>query len=194
LYVENSKDPETGRRPLYTFSSNSLSGNERNRLFFRHDGGDFADVSLVSGTDNTADGRSFALLDFDRDGWTDIAMMSLNEPRFRLYRNRLGDIYPERKPFRYRLVGGHAESKSTGESGNRDAIGAKVLLTFKSGKKQLMHKQGGEGFATQNSEVQSIGVSEGDQIEKLTVRWPSGKKSIVTKIEPDKIMTIRESD
>lgn len=193
MYVENTKDPETGRRPQYTFSSNSLSGNERNRMFFRH-GDDFADISLVSGTDNTADGRSFALLDFDGDGWTDIAMMSLNEPRFRLFRNRIGEIYPNRQPFRYRLIGGQTDSKPTDQSSNRDAIGAKVLLTFKSGNKRLMHKQGGEGFATQNSEIISIGIPEGDQIEKLTVRWPSGKESIVTEISSDQLMTIRESN
>ena len=43
------------------FKSNSLSGNERNRLVMRGKGG-FVDRSLVSGVDCREDARSFALL------------------------------------------------------------------------------------------------------------------------------------
>ena len=53
------------------FVSNSLSGDERNRLFMRHQE-NFADVSLLSGTDDLADARSHSLLDYDNDGWVDI--------------------------------------------------------------------------------------------------------------------------
>ena len=65
----------------------SHSGHERNRLFLNRAGEQFVDVSGVSGLDDAADGRSFALLDFDRDGWLDIAVVNANAPLLRLYRN-----------------------------------------------------------------------------------------------------------
>lgn len=163
-------------------------------MFIRNEQGNFTDVSLVSGADDIADGRSFGLIDYDRDGWTDIAMMGLNAPRFKLYRNRIGDLYPDRQAYRFRLVGGHVGSDATNKFSNRDAIGAKVLVTFESGRTQMIHKQAGEGFASQNSEVLSIGVAADDMIAKIEVYWPSGIRSTVGKIDMSGIQIIRESD
>ena len=193
MQKKNGVDRETGMLPKWTFTSNSLSGNERNRMFFRNESGNFADVSLVSGADDTADGRSFALIDFDRDGWTDIAMMGLNAPRFRLHRNIIGELYPDRKPYRFRLVGGHTGSEPSDKLSNRDAIGARVLITFKSGRTHMIHKQAGEGFASQNSEVLSIGVPADDEVTNLIIRWPSGIETEESQIEMSEIQTIRES-
>lgn len=193
MQKDNDVNKQTGQKPEFSFNSNSLSGNERNRMFFRHDG-NFADVSLVSGADNTADGRSFAMLDFDRDGWTDIAMMGLNAPRFRLYRNRIGELYPDRRVYRFRLVGGHTGSEPNEKLSNRDAIGARARITFESGRVQMIHKQAGEGFAGQNSEVLSIGVPSDDKIVKLDVRWPAGSDSSVSTIDMSGIQVIRETD
>lgn len=162
-------------------------------MFLQH-GDNFADVSLISGADDIADGRSFGLLDFDGDGWTDIAMMSLNAPRFKLYRNRFGELHPDRKSFRFRLVGGHTGSSASDKLSNRDAIGAKATITFKSGRKQMIHKQAGEGFASQNSEVHSIGVPTDDEIAKVEVQWPAGTSSTVSKFDMSEIQIIRESE
>ena len=139
-----------------------------------------------------SDGRSFATLDFDGDGWTDIALMSLNHPRFRLYRNRMRDLYPDRKSFRFKLVGGNDKAEASEVLSNRSAIGARVLFTFKSGRKVRMHKQAGEGFATQNSEIQSIAVPSDDEIEKAVISWPSGNQSTVTEFELEKVMQFHE--
>jgi hypothetical protein len=40
---------------------------------------------------------------------------------------------------------------------NRDAVGARVLVTFESGKKVMLQRQAGEGFASQKSSVLSTG-------------------------------------
>ena len=185
--------PKDGRTlPKWGFKSNSLSGRERNRMFFRH-GENYADVTLVSGADDLADGRSFGLIDYNQDGWTDIALMSLNKPRFKLFKNELGKHYPDNKPFRFQLVGGHEGDKASTEFSNREAIGARVVITFESGKKMMMHKQRGEGFASQNSETLSIGIPTGDSVVQLDVRWPSGKTSVVL---PDitKVCVIKEHE
>src|SRR5262245_47412604 len=68
----------------------SFSGHERDNLFINLGDGQFKDVSGVSGANDPGDGRVFALLDFDRDGWWDIASINANTPSLKLYENRFG--------------------------------------------------------------------------------------------------------
>lgn len=173
------------------FISNSLSGNERNRMFLRCND-DFADVSLVSGTDDLADGRSFGVLDFDRDGWSDIALMTLNVPRFKLYRNQMKAYFPDRRALRIRLTGGQTSSAPSEKLSNRDAVGAKVLITFESGRKVMLHKQAGEGFASQNSETLTIGCPTSHTIDRLDVKWPSGNQTSVERPDISEIINLHE--
>jgi hypothetical protein len=174
------------------FTSNSLSGRERNRLFLQQ-GDNFADVTLVSGADDMADGRSFAVLDFDNDGWQDIALMSLNAPRFKLLRNEFSKLYPEKKSFRFQLIGGQTGSSPSTELSNRDGIGARVLVEYKSGEKILVQNQFGEGFSSQNSATRSIGIPTGDEVQRLKIQWPSGKETTVESPDSDVICIVHET-
>ena len=139
-----------------------------------------------------SDGRSFALIDYDNDGWLDIALMSLNAPRFQLYKNQMGTWYSENRSFKFQLVGGQTKAAASSELSNRDAIGARVLVTFSSGKKIMIQKQAGEGFASQNSATLSIGVTENDSVDSLLVRWPSGKESKINKPDISNVLVIKE--
>jgi hypothetical protein len=173
------------------FTSNSLSGRERNRLFLQL-GDNFTDVTLLSGADDIADGRSFATLDFDRDGWQDIALMSLNAPRFKLFRNKMSAVRNGNRPFQFRLIGGNTSSVATPNLSNRDGVGAQVLVIYQSGRKILIQNQVGEGFSSQNSATQSIGIPNGDSITKLEIRWPSGKNTTVVAPDESEICVISE--
>ena len=175
------------------FVSNSLSGNERNRMFLRA-GDDFEDVSLVSGADDLADGRSFGVVDYDQDGWLDIALMSLNAPRFKLYHNDLKIRFPDRRSVRVRLVGGQTSGVSSDEFSNRDGVGAKVLVEFESGKKVLLHRQAGEGFASQNSRTLQVGLGSSDSVAKILVDWPSGKTTVVDSPDTNEVVVVNETE
>ena len=72
-------------------SGASLSGHERNHVFLNQNGDDYVEVSGVSGLDHPGDSRAFAVLDYDRDGWQDIAVVNANAPMFQLYRNQMGE-------------------------------------------------------------------------------------------------------
>ncbi len=67
----------------------SLSGGERNHLFLSDRGRHFDDVSGVSGLDTPGDSRSFAVFDYDRDGWQDVALVNTNAPFLNLSRNEI---------------------------------------------------------------------------------------------------------
>lgn len=161
LRVQN----ESSKGPAYR--SNSLSGNERNRLLLS-DGVGFNDFSLVSDVDCKEDARSFAFFDFDRDGWLDIALASANAPRLRIFRNQIGLNAPDGN----RMV----RIKLTGTKSNRDACGALMTVTTNHGKR-VFQKTIGQGLSAQNASWIPVTLSGGESIEKIHIRWPSGKTS-----------------
>lgn len=148
------------------FRSNSLSGNERNRLLLSSAGG-FTDNSLVSGIDGKEDARSFSLFDYDNDGWLDIALASANAPRLRIFRNKLGESGHPGRMIRLKL---------TGTVSNRDACGALVTIKTSKGTRALQ-KALGVGLSSQNSSKLCITLAADETLEKISVRWPSGKVS-----------------
>lgn len=87
------------------------------------------------------DARSFAMLDYDSDGWLDIALMSTGAPRFRLFRNRIGELKPEREGALIRLEGGN-HTPQAGRLSNRDAAGAEVLVITSAGKRLFRRSAG----------------------------------------------------
>ena len=191
IFMPAEGDPNGRRMQQFSFRSNSLSGNERNRLFL-NSAGNFADVTLVSGADDIADGRSFAVVDFDQDSWQDIALMSLNNPKFKLYKNQMQDLYPGNRSLRFRLRGSADSAQGQVGKTNRDGIGAKVYVKYRSGKTMIVQKQCGEGFATQNSGILSVGVPAGDEVVSLVVKWPSGKMSTIDSPDGQVITLIEE--
>lgn len=148
------------------YRSNSLSGNERNRLLISQNGS-FKDHSLISGIDASEDSRSFALFDYDNDGWLDIALASTSFPRLRIFRNRFSEIGNHEKGRLVRL-------NLIGTTSNRDAAGA-VVIVHTSKTKRAFRKNLGQGLSSQNSPSIFITVPPKDILEKITVHWPSGK-------------------
>lgn len=165
-----------GGPPFY--ANNSFSGSEANRLFI-NDGVSFSDVSGISGADDQGDGRGFAVLDFDRDGWQDIVVYSTNHPRVKLMRNLLGDRLQQRSRIEVRLRGAHQEPGPSRVASAFDPIGTMVVATYKSGRKQARRLSAGEGNVAQNSSLIWFGQTDEDPVIRLDTRWPSGKRGFV---------------
>ena len=158
--------------------SNSFSGRERNRFLLGGSQG-FADLSLVSGVDCLEDARSFAMLDYDADGWLDIALMSTQAPRFRLFRNRFGDGTKGGRVLTLRLEGAnHAATASPAAAATsaRDAIGAVVTAVTTTGRRTF-RRSAGEGLASQNAAGLRLTLAPGESLRELQIRWPSGRTS-----------------
>jgi len=176
-------DPRTGKlkpsleRLTYYYGPDyhrhSYSGYEKNKFYLNVSGNTFADLSGVSGADDVADGRTWAALDYDRDGWTDIALVNANAPLLSLYRNRIGEM-KKSNHIKVLLVGG-AEGKDPGKGlSNRDGVGA--VIEVMSGDRLIKRVRNlGEGYAAQNSATMTIGIGSEDTAQSVKVRWPSGK-------------------
>jgi thiol-disulfide isomerase/thioredoxin len=179
-----------------------FSANERNHLFLSEGGKQFNDVSAISGTDNPADGRSFALLDFDRDGWMDIALVNSSTPLFNIYRNRLGEIRRRQGGgstdpagggiLALRLVGGNRTARPSSDFSNRDGCGAQVQVKF--GETTLLRENRfGEGLAAQNSATLVMGIGSASTVDAVTIRWPSGKVQELPSLEEGLLVTVFEN-
>lgn len=160
---------------------NSFSGSERNRLFLQSRG-NFDDATLVSGMDFTQDGRGFAVLDFDQDGFVDLGIISNQRPRFQLMKNQLANRTKNSKSVFISLVGGNKSDIPQTEWSARDAFGASVLVTIGE-TKRAFQLACGEGLSTQNSNQIHIGMGDAQQIDSLEVTWPSGKVTKETDVK-----------
>jgi tetratricopeptide (TPR) repeat protein len=148
----------------------SIASRQRN-VFLRNDGhGGFDEISGALGLDLDQDGRSFAVLDIDRDGDQDLAVMAARQaPQLRVFRN---DFETRSASLAIRLVG--TES-------NRDAIGARVRVETDR-MRRTKTVQAGSGFLSQHSKELLIGLGESERVLKLTVDWPSGGSQVLTEV------------
>jgi len=174
----------------------SFSGNERDSIFLNKGGKDFVNISGITGLDDPGDGRSFAILDYDRDGWPDVVVTSVNAPAIQLYRNRMGsDSFSEvskNKMLAIRFVGGNHRSMPSKKWSNRDGIGARVTINFDD-TKIVRELHAGEGLAAQNSSTLVVGIGERSYANSMTVRWPSGKTQTIGKISENMLLTFYEN-
>jgi len=172
----------------------SLSGKERNHFFVNQAAGEsFSNLSAISGLDSVADGRGFACLDYDRDGFQDVAVVNANSPLAQLYHNDLAEISPEKNGMiAIRFVGGNSKATPS-ELSNRDGYGARVEITLSRGGTLTREHLCGTGFATQNSSTMIVGIGQNSKVDSLSIHWPSGKTSSTRNIPEGTLLTAFEN-
>ena len=163
-------------------SGASFSGDERNHVFLNQGGEDYVEVSGVSGLDHPGDSRAFAVLDYDGDGWQDLAVVSSNAPLFTLYRNQMGEREDATAGMvAVRFEGGNRSSDGSEQWSNRDGYGARALLEM-GGRTLLREQRAGEGLAAQNSATLRVGIGDAERADRLEIRWPSGRSHDTTAV------------
>lgn len=173
----------------------SFSGKEANHLWINRGDGTFFEQSAISGADSRADSRTFALFDYDNDGYQDFVLVNANRPFVQLFRNRLGEILPEdarRAPIRFRLVGAQRELNGNGNWSNRSGIGAKVHLAA-NGQRIVRELRAGEGRGGQNSATLTVGIGSAETAHDVVVTWPSGRKTRVGSVPAGSFLTVYEN-
>ncbi len=200
--IGGSESPEIDRRLAGgqivdgKFIAHSLSGHERNHLFFNDGGANFVDISLISGLDNPADSRGFVLWDYDRDGWQDVAVVNANDPLLNLYHNEIGRLdrgnqYSGGRIIAIRLVGGNRTNQASSFA-CRDGYGAMVTVSLGEVSLKREHRCG-EGYATQNSDTMIVGMGSQTIARSVSVRWPSGKSETLPEVPAGTLLTVYEN-
>jgi hypothetical protein len=79
-----------------------------------------------------------------------------------------------------------------GTKSNRDGIGARLeVVTGK--KKQIADRVAGSGYMSQNDWRVHFGLGDATKIDKLTIKWPSGKEQVLENVAVDRVMTVEEA-
>lgn len=156
----------------------SLSGYQQKRVWINDGAGSFREVSQMVGVTDTHDGRSVAMADFENRGALDVVVANQNGPAL-LYRNT---VDPANR---------WIELELKGRKSNRSAIGAHVTA-FWNGQQQSQEVSGGSGFCAQNQRRLHFGFGKVDRIDKIQIRWPSGKLQTLTNPSLDKILKLEE--
>jgi hypothetical protein len=148
------------------FEGRSLSGYQTKRVWLNDGAGKFVDAAQAVGATDVYDGRSVALVDLWNRGVLDVVVANQNGPLL-VYKNT---VAPENKWIEFELEG----TSSDHGSSNRSAIGAQITV-FWNGQQQVQEVSGGSGFAAENDRRLHFGLGRNPHIEKVVIRWPSGK-------------------
>jgi hypothetical protein len=136
---------------------------EPSQLFRNRGNGTFEEVTRTAGPDLAVPrvGRGSAFLDFDGDGNVDLVMSTMGDEA-RLFRNR-------------GMAGRHhLDLLLSGRVSNRSGFGARVVLQA-GGRSQSREAHASSGFASQSESGVHFGLGEAARIDRLEVKWPSGK-------------------
>ena len=125
-------------------------------------------------------GRSIALIDYDRDGAMDYLVGHLDQP--------LALLHDETHS-----GGGWLQLELAGTLSERDAIGAKVVLTI-GGSQYTQWVTAGDGYFCNDEPIVAFGFSESEPLGRVDVHWPSGLQQTFSRVVCGKRYLMIEGD
>lgn len=156
----------------------SLSGYQRKRLWLNDGLGRFTDVAQVVGARDTYDGRAVALADLGNRGVLDVIVANQKGPLL-IYTNT---VAPGRHWIQFELEGTQS---------NRGAVGAQVELHWRN-RKQVQQVTTASGFSAQNQRRLHYGLGDADAVDRVVIRWPSGREQTIERPAIDMLHHVKE--
>jgi hypothetical protein len=124
-------------------------------------------------------GRGLAVGDLDNDGRLDALLVADNEPLVYLHN---------------RTAGGHSLTiRLEGTTSNRDGVGARVTVDA-GGTRRVAQRLGGGSFLSASDGRLHFGLGDATRVDRVEVRWPSGRVDRFRDLAADKGYRLREGD
>ena len=157
-----------------------LKYEQRWLVFMNQGDGQFAERGEDFGLTERFKSRGLALGDYDNDGDLDVVVNNLDGPPT-LLRNDGGNRN------RWLLV------DVRGSAADRSAIGARLLATSGGGT-QLREVRSSASYLSANDLRQHFGFGARDRVERLAVRWPSGRSLAIEDVALNQVLVVEEPD
>jgi hypothetical protein len=158
----------------------NLSAYERKRAYLNAHGKAFLEISHLTGADNDGDGRSVVAADFFNTGRLDLIVRQVGGGSLMFYENR----FPQKHFLKVSL---------RGHTSNRQGIGARITavagyLT------QTREMYPYNTYRSQAPNIVHFGLGDADTVERLTIRWPSGKVQELRDVKADRHIVVDEEE
>lgn len=163
---------------LIIAKGHNLSSFERNRVFLNAKGKSFFEISHLTGADSDGDGRSVVAADFRNVGMQDLLVRQAGGGALLLYENRL----PRKSYLKVSL---------RGRTSNRQGIGARLTAVV-NGQQQVRELYPANGYHSQSPSLVHFGLSDAEKVDRLTIRWPSGKVQELKGLKANRHIVIEE--
>jgi hypothetical protein len=152
---------------------------QRKQVFRNVDGRRFRNVTdeVGGGLLIEKSSRGAAFGDYDNDGRIDVVVTNINDRPTLLHNESAGGHWVT-----FRLIG----TKS-----NRDAIGARVLVSA-GGRRQVVEVRSGASYASHNDLRAHVGLGGATRIERVEIHWPSGLVETASALSSDRFYVARE--
>lgn len=132
-------------------------------------------------TPSFSNGAAYA--DLDNDGDLDVVINNINDKAF-VYKNNA---------IEKNTSAGYLSVKLTGDSLNRQGIGAWVKL-FYEGKQQVIENTPYRGFLSTMSTSLHFGIGNVSKIDSVVVIWPNGKQQTIVDVSPKKTLHLEDKN
>jgi len=176
------KDIVLANGHVYPEVDNSPVGDRylQKTLLYRNLGnGRFQDITSEAGPafQLARPARGLAVGDVDGDGRPEIVIVNMNAPP-----SLLKNLGPRGHFIRVRLVG---------TTSNRMAIGARATIEA-GGRTQIDEVLSGGSYLSQNEQTMHFGLGSATMVDRIEVRWPTGKKQEWKRVPADQTVTLTE--
>lgn len=156
----------------------NLSCYERNRAFLNVKGAAFLEISHLTGADSDGDGRAVVAADFRNIGMLDLVVRQAGGGALLLFENRL----PRKNALQVSL---------RGRTSNRQGIGARLVAEVK-GQQLVRELYPANSFLSQAPNIVHFGLGEATALERLTIRWPSGRVQVLNDVQANRHIVVDE--
>jgi hypothetical protein len=83
--------------------------------------------------------------------------------------------------------------RTVGTTSNRDGIGARVRVTA-GGVTQVRDIRSSSGYLSQSDPRAHFGLGDSEKVDRVEVRWPSGRVSILENEKVNHVLTVTEPE
>jgi hypothetical protein len=171
-----------GDQDLFVAAEGFRSNAVGNVLLENNSDGTFADVSADAGLNQPTLSFGAAVGDVNSDVFPDVFFTSVTPYTNHLMLNNM---------VQHALGNNWLKIQLEGTVSNRSAIGARVEVVS-GGKRQVQQVIAGSSYLSQNDLALTFGLGHNQQVEAITIYWPSGRVTRLTDVGANQSLVVRE--